>query len=43
LEGTDPQPNIWPAVPPLKHNKTEVVYSGAGSELFHGIRTTPTE
>ncbi len=36
LEGSQPQPGIWPQVTRPTPKQEWVVYPGAGSELFHG-------
>jgi catechol 2,3-dioxygenase-like lactoylglutathione lyase family enzyme len=39
LEGTDSQRGIWPEVTTSTPESERVVYSGAGSELFHGKKS----
>ncbi len=38
LEGAEPQMGVWPQVKTPTPASERVVYSGAGSELFHGKR-----
>ena len=39
LEGAEPQMEVWPKVKKFTPAAERVVYSGAGSELFHGKKT----
>ncbi len=38
-EGAEPQPGHWPAVQSPTPPAQRVVRPGAGSELFHGVKT----
>ncbi len=40
LEGVEPQLEAWPRVVKTTPESQRVVYPGAGSELFHGKRTS---
>ena len=37
-EGAEPQPDKWPSVTDPLPREKRIVYPGAGSELFHGIK-----
>ena len=38
-EGSEPNPSVWPKVSSPTPKDKRKVYPGAGSELFHGIKT----
>ncbi len=40
IEGAQPQPGKWPPVKNRTPKKEWIVYPGAGSELFHGVKKT---
>jgi catechol 2,3-dioxygenase-like lactoylglutathione lyase family enzyme len=40
LEGSEPKPDMWPPVKRPTPRSSRFVYSGAGSELFHGKKKT---
>ena len=40
LEGAEPQTSVWPGVKAPTPESERVVYPGAGSELFHGKKST---
>ncbi|MBI4186615.1 MAG: VOC family protein [Chloroflexi bacterium] len=40
MKGAGPQPGVWPAVTRLTPASERIVYPGAGSELFHGKKTS---
>lgn len=40
LEGAEPVPGAWPAVTTPTPVARRIIYPGAGSELFHGKKTT---
>jgi catechol 2,3-dioxygenase-like lactoylglutathione lyase family enzyme len=40
LEGSEPRIDIWPDVKSLTPVSKRVIYPGAGSELFHGMKTS---
>ena len=40
LEGVEPQTEAWPKVETVTPESERVVYPGAGSELFHGKKTS---
>jgi catechol 2,3-dioxygenase-like lactoylglutathione lyase family enzyme len=40
LEGSEPEPDVWPSVKRPTPESSRFVYPGAGSELFHGKKKT---
>ena len=38
LEGSEPQPNMWPSVERPTPGDQRRIYPGAGSELFQGLK-----